>query len=125
MTTKKQQKEEIKRNAVEHLTDILTKTKKREMYKDGEKSMVPVLYTIIRHVARSGMQRSIDVISISEDGEVYNISYLVKTALDMQIDQKNGGVKMGGCGMDMGFALVDHLSYKLYNRGYAIHQEWL
>lgn len=125
MATKKQMKEEEKREAIEQIKKVLETTKKREVYRNGEKQTVPVLYTIIRHVARSGMSRSIDVISISEDGEHYNLSYWIKTALDMQIDQNNGGVKMGGCGMDMGFALVDHLSYKLYNRGYAIHQEWL
>ena len=125
MTTKKQQKEEEKREAIDKLKEILKTTKKREVRRNGESKMVPVLYTIIRHVSRSGMSRSIDVISISEDGEHYNISYLVKTVLDMKLDTTNGGVKIGGCGVDMGVALVDHLSYKLYNRGYAIHQEWL
>jgi len=125
MATKKQQKEEEKREAIDKLKEILKTTKKREVWRNGESKMVPVLYTIIRHVARSGMSRSIDVISISEDGEVYNISYLVKTVLDMKLDTTNGGVKIGGCGMDMGFAIVYNLANKLYGNGYAIHQEWL
>lgn len=40
-----------------------------------------------------------------------------------KIDPKHGGIKIGGCGMDMGFELVYRLSAKLYGyaskRGYA------
>lgn len=69
--------------------------------------------TILRHVSRSGIQRSISPII---DGHDY--SWLVARALGEKVDQKNGGVKMGGCGMDMGFALVHNLSYALYREGY-------
>lgn len=125
MTTKKQQKEEEKREAIDKLKEILKTTKKREVWRNRESKMVPVLYTIVRHVSRSGMSRSIDVISISEDGDHLNLSYWIKTAMGLKIDQKNGGVIMTGAGMDMGFALVYNLASALYGNGYAIHQEWL
>jgi hypothetical protein len=86
---------------------------------------VPVLYTVLRHVSKSGMSRSIDVYSISETGEKYRLSYLAKVILDLKFDTNHDGLKMGGCGMDMGFALVYNLAYAVYGDGYAIAQEWL
>ena len=125
MTTKKQQKENDKMEARERLRDLLKDLKKRKTYRDGKPVNIPVLYTIIRHVARSGMSRSIDVIAIFGDGEHLNLSYWITNAMDLKIDQKNGGIIMKGSGMDMGFALVYNLARALYGDGYAIHQEWL
>lgn len=125
MVTKKQKKENDKFEAQERLRDLLKDLKTRKMYRDGKLVNIPVLYTIIRHVARSGMSRSIDVIAIFEDGEHLNLSYWIANAMDFRIDQKNGGIIMTGSGMDMGFALVYNLASALYGNGYAIHQEWL
>ncbi len=33
------------------------------------------------------------------------------------MDRKNWGVKMGGCGMDMGYHLVNNLGYALFPNG--------
>jgi hypothetical protein len=55
------------------------------------------------------MQRSISVVLNDED-----LSYWVARATGEKIDQTNGGVKVGGCGMDMGFHLVYNLSRTLY-----------
>jgi hypothetical protein len=82
----------------------------REMIKPGD-----TVSTVLRHVSRSGMSRSISVMHADEDG-ISDVSYLVARALDDKIDQVNGGVKVGGCGMDMGFHLVYNLSRTLYAR---------
>jgi hypothetical protein len=82
----------------------------RETFKPGD-----TVHTVLRHVSRSGMSRSISVIDKGHN----DISYLVARALDMRIDQNNGGVKVTGCGMDMGFHLVYNLSYVLNKDGFG------
>jgi hypothetical protein len=47
------------------------------------------------------------------------VSYLVARALGERIDRNNGGVKVSGCGMDMGFSLVYNLSHVLYPDGFT------
>lgn len=90
------------------------------------------VYTILKHVARSGMSRVIDVyvFEIEERNgapvvEPICLSYSVAAALDQRFDKARDGVVMGGCGMDMGFALVHELSQKLFGKSYALKQRWL
>ena len=80
------------------------------------------VHTITRHCSRSGMQRSISCIVQGDDGP-REITYLVARALDENIDQKHGGIKVGGCGMDMGFSLVYNLAYTLYPNGFGCSGE--
>jgi hypothetical protein len=87
----------------------------REWVKPGD-----TIHTIVTHVARSGMQRSIKLFrTYVEDGkaEIHEISYLAARAMNDKIDQKNGGIKIGGCGMDMGFHLVYNLGRTLFPEG--------
>jgi len=70
---------------------------------------------ILRHTSRSGMSRSISLFKGDAD-----ITYFAALALGDKIDQKNGGIKIGGCGMDMGFALVYNLGYALFPDGFAV-----
>jgi len=83
--------------------------KLREMLKPGDE-----IRTVLRHVSRSGMSRSISTIIDGEDW-----TYFTARALGLTIDQRNGGAKVGGCGMDMGFHLVYELSYKLFPDGFT------
>ncbi len=85
--------------------------KLREILKPGM-----TVHTTLRHCSRSGMQRSI-ALCVSHDGEVTDISWLAARAMNDTIDHKNGGIKIGGCGMDMGFALVYNLGYALWPNG--------
>ena len=80
----------------------------REMLKPGD-----TVHTILRHVSRSGMSRSISCV-VQGEGGPYDIDYLVRRALDMKFDRANSGLKIGGCGMDMGFSLVYDLSRTLF-----------
>lgn len=78
--------------------------------------------TILRHVSASGMSRRIAVLAISLDSRnglprAVDVSHLVARACDRKLHDK-GGVIVGGCGMDMGFALVYDLSHELYGKGY-------
>jgi hypothetical protein len=83
------------------------------------------IYTICRHVSRSGMSRVISVIAITQDGPSY-LSYQAAAALGWPCtDKGETGVKVGGCGMDMGFHLAYSLSHVLYGDGYALKHRWL
>ena len=74
--------------------------------------------TILRHVSRSGMSRSISVIVSNGDG-VRDISWLIARAGLGRFDRKYDGIKVGGCGMDMGFSLVYNLSRALYGDSFV------
>lgn len=76
------------------------------------------LYTKVEHVSRSGMMRVISVYVIGEDREPWDISWLVARAIGLKVHQRYGGVTVGGCGMDMGFAVVYNLSRTLFPTGF-------
>lgn len=88
----------------------------RGMIKPGD-----TVYTILRHVSRSGMTRGIDVYTLEDNKPVWITAYVGK-AIDqpqpMDYWRKSMGLKIGGCGMDMGFHVVNSLSYALYGKGY-------
>lgn len=88
------------------------------------------VHTILRHVSQSGMSRNISCVIVN-NGQIKNITYYVAKYMDYTI-AKDGGIKIGGCGMDMGFHLVYSLSYRLFkgqtakeDSGYTLNQEWL
>lgn len=85
----------------------------RELVKPGD-----TVYTTIKHVSRSGMQRSIDV-HVIRDNEPRWISRYVADAIGATFDERREAVKMGGAGMDMGFALVYKLSHALFSDGFG------
>ena len=93
--------------------------KLKEAIKPGD-----LLYTQLEHVTKSGMNRFIRVRKV-EDNYPYEYTGLVAKALDWTYSDKYHAVKVGGVGMDMGFHLINTLSYTLYDDGYAIKQRWL
>ena len=68
----------------------------------------PTIYTALKHYSRSGMSRSISVYVVLH-GRIIKLDLLISEVTNRKIDKNNGGVKIGGCGMDMGFALVDDM----------------
>jgi hypothetical protein len=80
------------------------------------------VYVTVTHVSRSGMSRNIKAFScgINSDGkpEMQWLGGWISTVLGMPLT-KDDGVKIGGCGMDLGFALVNSLSYAIHGRGNA------
>ena len=112
----KTEKQQQKANAIESLKNIL---------KAGD-----TVYTIIRHVSASGMSRSISLV-IAKDNEMQDITWYAARAMEDTIDSKNGGIKVSGCGMDIGFSVVYNLSRVLFkdedrtDAGYKLNQQWL
>jgi hypothetical protein len=79
----------------------------------------------IKHVSRSGMQRAIAVYATDEDGDISNVSWEVARAIGWNLHTRHDGVKVDGCGMDMGFHLVYTLSHLLHGDGYALKQRYI
>jgi hypothetical protein len=103
-------KQTVKQEAAQELGNIL-----RSIPTD-------TIYTVIRHVSASGMQREISVKMI-DAGRIIHLDYLVSTALGTRIG-KHGGLVVKGCGMDMGFALVDQINH-LSSPSKKFRQEWI
>lgn len=87
--------------------------KLREWLKPGD-----TVQCILRHKSRSGMSRSISLLA-PVGGDILDLDYNVARALGESIDRSHGGIRMGGCGMDMGFALVYNLSRVLFPDGFG------
>lgn len=94
--------------------------KLRETLKPGD-----TLHTVLRSVSRSGMQRVIDVYHLyaNEKGEMQKdwLSYWIAKACDFKFQDQRGkteGIKIDGCGMDMGFSIVYDLGRTLWPDGF-------
>lgn len=92
-TTDKQSKAERREQAIGTLRSVL---------KQGD-----TVYTILRHVSRSGMQRRLDVYALDTDSEgkpwMRYLSGLVSHATGLKFTAKGGaredcGIVIGGCG---------------------------
>lgn len=100
------------------------------------------VYTVLRSVSRSGMFRRIDLYTIDDSPRMREINngkprlrYLSGyAAVVMGIPRHNNGLGISGCGMDMGFAMVDNLRAALFGfekteTGYKVkgelRQEWI
>ncbi len=143
---KAQQKAARRKDAIDALTGSGEHKPYGALVKPGSD-----VYTQVTHVSSSGMSRSIRlfVLSTRSNGNgrkripcIVDITRRAAVALDYKIDEKNGGLKMGGCGMDMGFAAVYNLGSVLWPKGtrrphgirngqpdksggYALNQRWL
>ena len=103
------------------------------------------VYTILRHVSASGMQRRISLVIpyVLQDGRtgITTLDYSAAIAIDAKLHPK-GGIVINGCGMDMGFELVYRLGCALWPNGtdephgtrngepdreggYALKHQWL
>lgn len=90
-------------------------------------------FTHVGSVAASGMSLRIRVYRAILDYEgkptIEDISYYVANVLDRNLS--DAGIRIDGCGMDMGFELVYCTSAKLFQSfvgdrsGYEINQRWL
>jgi hypothetical protein len=75
------------------------------------------------------MMREISLFTVV-NGEICCLTYWAASALGYKIG-KHGGIRVPGCGMDMGFHIVYSLSSTLYHddfpteQGYALKQRWL
>lgn len=126
--TKKEGEQGIQEDAKKYL---------RKLLKPGQ-----TVYTILNHCSSSGMSRSISLVIADKKGEIIKLDYWVAKAKGEHIDDKHGGLKVSGCGMDMGFNLVYNLGHMLWpngtnkphgsrngapdsDGGYALKHQWL
>jgi hypothetical protein len=96
-----------KEKAITHLKDLL---------KEGD-----IIYTHVEHVSSSGMYRHIKPMII-RNNEPLTLPWAVANALGYPYKEKTHSVGVGGCGMDMGFHLVDVLGRTL---GIKLSHRWL
>jgi len=87
------------------------RTQLRAMLEPGQ-----TVYTKLNYCSRSGMMRVIDLFTI-EDNELRRITWLACRATGTTYNERHGGMRMDGCGMDMGFAAVYNLGRSLWPDG--------
>lgn len=127
-----------------------TKTEKEQAIEYLRTILKPgyTVYTSLNHVSKSGMMRIINLHVIKENQPWRITSSAVAAGLG-KYNFKHEGLRMDGCGMDMGFAAVYELSHILFpdgfipadanmhgrngtpatdldtDGGYALRQQWL
>lgn len=84
------------------------------------------VYTLVKSVSKTGMSRQISLYVVQE-GSIKEIDYFVARALNRRRDK---GIRINGCGMDMGYALVYELGRALFqdegaDSGYGLRHRWL
>jgi len=91
--------------------------KLRKWLKPGD-----TVYTILRHVSKSGMSREIGVVILKGKGETVDLhpNFLIATACGDKLNTRGDGIKVSGCGMDMGFHLVYNLGRVLFPKGFKL-----
>lgn len=82
------------------------------------------VYTVLRHRSGSGMMRVIDLFVIRKDrwsGQMrpWFIGHLAAQAMGDLYDRDREGIKVSGCGMDMGFHVVYSLGSVLFPEGFG------
>jgi hypothetical protein len=87
------------------------------------------VYTVLRHVSRSGMSRRIDCYKMTAEGPRYLSSYVADV---LGYPEPKDGIRVDGCGMDMGYHLVNSLSTALFcpngythEGAYALKHAWI
>ena len=91
-------REQERQNAIEHLRTII---------KPGD-----TVYTVLRHVSRSGMLRTVDVY-IMQDNQPHRITWEAGKATGIDYDRNREALKLGGCGYNVGFHVVYALGHAL------------
>jgi hypothetical protein len=88
------------------------------------------VYCVLRGVSSSGMYRRISLLAAPRDGTTSPIvraraepfvidGYAIRVGIGSRPRGRADGIGVGGCGMDMGFALVYELSQMLFPNGYG------
>jgi len=73
------------------------------------------VHTICDNVSRSGMSRTLRVVVI-RDGELLHPNWSVAVLLGLSHAKRGDGMRVDGCGMDMGFHVVHSLGYALWGK---------
>jgi hypothetical protein len=94
------------------------------------------VYTVLRSVSSNGMSRTISL-KVARGGQILDLTYFASVVLGWPLVEKNGSraLRVGGCGMDMGFHTVYTLASVLFrdkyqgqpkavDAGYSLSQAW-
>ncbi len=79
-----------------------------ELLKPGD-----TVYTILRHVSKSGMHRRISLLTADH----FQLDWTIEKAGWGKTRANEEGLVAGGCGMDMGFHLVYNLGRAMWPKG--------
>ena len=82
------------------------------------------VYTVLRHVSDSGMSRMIDLYYVA-DGEILRVTWSAAKVLELTYDRNKEALRVEGCGMDMGFHVVNALSRMVHQDSQALKHRWL
>lgn len=74
------------------------------------------VYTSVKSVAKSGLSRTMRLF-VTVDGQIADVTWHVAALLSDPV-QKDGTIRVHGCGMDMGFHIVYTLSRRLFPDGF-------
>lgn len=107
--TKKEEIEKEKNDAIKEL---------KELFKKGKYTV----YTVLRHVSRSGMMRRISCF-VMVNNQPINIDWYIEKLGTYQRHKNKEGLLISGCGMDMGFSLVYNTSAVVYRGGFICRGE--
>ncbi len=98
-------------------------TEKEEARAELLKILSPgdIVYTVLRHVSKSGMTRHIDVYAIRDNKTVYLTPYVSKACGIPRLPATASlwSLIVRGCGMDMDYHVVYSLGCALWPRGAA------
>jgi hypothetical protein len=100
----------MKKLSAEHLAKQLAEC--RELLEKSNRQV----YTILRKVSASGMSRQIDVYVIIDNKPRWITPY-VRDLCGYKQDPNSRALRVGGCGMDMGYSLVHELGSVVYKNG--------
>jgi hypothetical protein len=90
------------------------------------------IYTVLRSVSSSGMSRTLSL-KVAKEGKILDLTYYASILLEWPLVEVNGSraLRVGGCGMDMGFHTVYSLSRVLFREegntkdaGYSLNHAW-
>jgi hypothetical protein len=90
------------------------------------------VYTVLRSVSSSGMSRTMSL-KVAKDGKILDLTYYAAIVLEWPLVEVNGSraLRVGGCGMDMGFHTVYSLARSLFREdlntkdaGYSLNHAW-
>lgn len=97
-------------------------------YAEELRAMLPrgtTVYTILRSKHKSGMRREIALCIFDPQRlEPLYPTWAASRVLGHRIGKRDGLI-VHGCGMDMGYHLIERLSQVLYGAGNALRHQWL
>ncbi len=99
-------------------TQKAKRAREQEEAKQHLRKLLPpgsTVYTVLRHVSKSGMTRDIDVYAMKDNEPVWLSGYVARRLGIGNWNDKREAVRVGGCGMDMGYHIAYELSHVLYH----------